>query len=362
MQYRWMLPLVILLLGASSNALSQKLDFEKQKHDFGMFSPDTRELTHAFTFTNRGGKPLKLKSVKASCGCTTPEWPRKPIEPGETGKIEVVYDATTSKGYFRKHVTVITENAGMHELTIEGEQSKPSRDQNRVKGFEVEQGKLAFKKGYVDFGHLPLGSRDTGYLTIYNSGKTQMRIVKLRNARYLQAPGLPRTIQPRQNTKLMLTFTTPHPMSAGPNTLGSNQGKATLLTNDRSQPYKDIGFKTSIYPPVKQKDQSKGTPTAKLLARDIDLGTVGGNNLIKTGTVLKNTGDAPLIIKGTDSKGCGCEAPVPDKKRLKPGEQTNLRITLNTSSYSGRLNKTLDIYTNDPENPYVSVNLRAYIE
>jgi len=34
-----------------------------------------------------------LCDVKTSCGCTIPEWPRKPVKPGAKGEIKVKYDA-----------------------------------------------------------------------------------------------------------------------------------------------------------------------------------------------------------------------------------------------------------------------------
>lgn len=359
--YRLMMLVVTLVMGAWIPASAQLITFEKEKHDFGRFSPDKTQLTHSFSFTNEGSRPVKLKDVKTSCGCTTPKWPRKPIEPGGKGHVKVVYDATTSNGYFRKKVTVVTSNSSVHELTIEGEQA-PKKTGNSVKGYKVEQGNLAFKKGFVEFGHIPLGGNDTGYLTIYNSGSEPMRLVKLRRTNLVQAPGLPRVIQPRQTTKVMLTYSSLKSMAGLNKNLGLKNGRGLMLTNDAKKPYKEFGYKTSIYPPVKKKATQKKTPAAKLNQKVIQLGTLGGNNIISTGATLKNVGDAPLIIKGTDSDGCGCEAPVPKKNRLKPGEQTTLSVKINTTAYTGRLNKALDIYTNDPNNPYLTLKLKGYVE
>ena len=42
-----------------------------------------------FTVTNTGKKPLIIENVSASCGCTTPKKPEKPIPPGKSDRIEV---------------------------------------------------------------------------------------------------------------------------------------------------------------------------------------------------------------------------------------------------------------------------------
>ena len=66
------------------------LKFDKMKHDFGKVKEDTDNKTF-FTVTNTGQNPLVIESVKASCGCTTPSKPEKPIAPGKSDKIEVVF-------------------------------------------------------------------------------------------------------------------------------------------------------------------------------------------------------------------------------------------------------------------------------
>ena len=58
-----------------------------------------------FKFTNTMKTPLVLSNVRASCGCTTPEWPKAPIAPGKTGVIKVVYN-TKITGTFAKTITV----------------------------------------------------------------------------------------------------------------------------------------------------------------------------------------------------------------------------------------------------------------
>ena len=66
------------------------LKFDKMKHDFGKVKEDTDNKTF-FTVTNTGQNPLVIESVKASCGCNTPSKPEKPIAPGKSDKIEVVF-------------------------------------------------------------------------------------------------------------------------------------------------------------------------------------------------------------------------------------------------------------------------------
>lgn len=78
---------------------------EKGIHDFGTITEgDTIE--HLFKFTNTGAYPLIINNITASCGCTTPEWPRDPIEPGEESSIKVRFNSRNKEGEQNKTVTV----------------------------------------------------------------------------------------------------------------------------------------------------------------------------------------------------------------------------------------------------------------
>jgi hypothetical protein len=59
----------------------------------------------AFTLKNTGDVPLLIKDISASCGCTVPEWDKKPVKPGDKTEIKVKVTPDNS-GYFRKTVTV----------------------------------------------------------------------------------------------------------------------------------------------------------------------------------------------------------------------------------------------------------------
>ena len=74
------------------------MTFEEEEYTFGEVIMGEK-VKHIFEFTNTGKSNLIIHSVKATCGCTVPKnWPKKPIAPGETGKIEVVYDSAIGGG------------------------------------------------------------------------------------------------------------------------------------------------------------------------------------------------------------------------------------------------------------------------
>jgi|SRR5688572_30632071 hypothetical protein len=94
--------------------------FNTEKHDFGKIKQGV-PVTYYFEITNISDKPLVVENASASCGCTVPEKPEKPISPGATAKIKVQYNAAAVQP-FNKDVYI--KLAGIEQpktLHISGE-------------------------------------------------------------------------------------------------------------------------------------------------------------------------------------------------------------------------------------------------
>lgn len=99
-----------------------KIKFVEETHDFGNIKEGT-QASYEFKFTNTGTAPLILESVQASCGCTTPEWSKEPIAPGQTGKVIATFNSSGRPGTFTKTITVKYNGAvetNTNYLTIKG--------------------------------------------------------------------------------------------------------------------------------------------------------------------------------------------------------------------------------------------------
>jgi hypothetical protein len=122
-QLKWIA--LVTLLALQSFAWAQgKIDglisFEKTTYSFGKIAKE-KPVTVEFTFSNPTNKPLIIEDATAECGCTKPEYPKKPVMPGQKGTIIVTYDAK-EPGVFTKKVTVKLVNvAETKVLTIQGE-------------------------------------------------------------------------------------------------------------------------------------------------------------------------------------------------------------------------------------------------
>ena len=79
--------------------------FADTTHDFGTINEgDT--VVYAYKFTNTGKNPLNIANAFGSCGCTVPYWPKKPIMPGKSEEVRVVFHSAGKEGYQKKIVTL----------------------------------------------------------------------------------------------------------------------------------------------------------------------------------------------------------------------------------------------------------------
>lgn len=74
-------------------------------YDFGTIT-EGEKVEYSYRFKNVGTNPLIIFNTSASCGCTVPEKPEKPVLPGEMGIIKVVFNSAGKKEHQSKDINV----------------------------------------------------------------------------------------------------------------------------------------------------------------------------------------------------------------------------------------------------------------
>jgi hypothetical protein len=119
-----------MLVGAlTAFAGEPRAEFTEVSHDFGTIKEDGGPVTHEFEFKNTGDAPLLIMYASASCGCTRPDYPKKPIEAGKKGVIKVTFLPENRPGEFNKTITVRTNSTKTKKVTL------------RIKGYVNPSGK-----------------------------------------------------------------------------------------------------------------------------------------------------------------------------------------------------------------------------
>ncbi len=74
-------------------------------YNFGTITEGAK-VEYSYRFKNTGNNPLVVFDAVTSCGCTVPEKPEKPVLPGETSYIKVVFNSAGKHGHNVKDITI----------------------------------------------------------------------------------------------------------------------------------------------------------------------------------------------------------------------------------------------------------------
>jgi mono/diheme cytochrome c family protein len=91
-----------------------------------------------------------------------------------------------------------------------------------------------------------------------------------------------------------------------------------------------------------------------------DLGKVDEGVEVHCQFKVANRGSSPLEIEDVKSS-CGCTFPVWKQKRLMPGESAILPVTVDTAMKQDKVEKTMDVISNDPLSGFVTLTVKLDI-
>ena len=91
-----------------------------------------------------------------------------------------------------------------------------------------------------------------------------------------------------------------------------------------------------------------------------DFGSVGKGQSARYEFKVLNTGDAPLEISDVHPS-CGCTTTGEWTRRIPPGGSGSIPIQLDTAQFTGPVNKTITVTSNDPNRPTIVLEINASI-
>jgi hypothetical protein len=91
-----------------------------------------------------------------------------------------------------------------------------------------------------------------------------------------------------------------------------------------------------------------------------DFGKIPPDGKVSHRFKVSNVGSAPLTIKSLIPS-CGCTATVMEKNLLLPGEETSIDAAFNPAGMRGAVQKSIQVISNDPTNPTVTLTFRAEV-
>lgn len=347
---------------AAPAAPQEIFQFSTLSHDFGDIKEDGGDASYSFKFVNNGKAPLLVTDVKASCGCTTPNWTKEKIAPGKDGFVAASFAPMYRPGPFEKFVTVKgrfddEKDERVVVLTIRGKVIP--RTKTIADFYPHKIGNLRFTTNHVGMGRLAPGKAATGSLGIYNEGTKPVKLVSYTTPEHIKHNLQPGTVlNPKDSVKVAVTFD-----AAKVNDWGFVYFQGTLATDDEQEKDKTIYASADI-----QDDFSKLTPDERANLAKINFtggmahnfGTIKSGSVVTHDFTFTNTGKSDLIIRKTQAS-CGCTATHPEKNVLKPGETSNIQVKFDTTGKQGKEQKTVTVITNDPDHTTLYLTIDADI-
>lgn len=344
-------------LFAATLLAQPRITSDKKTHNLGQISWKM-PVSVDYTISNTGNQPLVLNHITTSCACAVAEWTQTPIQPGETGKVTVAYDAKML-GRFNKSVGIYS-NATPHliYLNFVGEVVQKVTDYGNLKLYDYGNIRIDVKE--IDFPDTRRGERPQLNITVVNQSDQAYEPVLMHLPSYIDIKKEPEVLQKGEKGKITLTLDTDRLPDLG---LTQTSVYLSRFAGDKVSEESEIPVSAVLLPDLSgmTAEELKNPPVVHLSESEIDFSNeLARKSKVSRTVTLSNNGKSALQISklqvfnpavGVDLK----------KTVLNPGESTRLKITLHKKGLHKKKHLRILMITNDPKNPKVTININASV-
>lgn len=358
--------MLLFILHHAHAQIGEGLTFEQETHDFGEIDELGGPVEHKFTFTNSSENPVKITNVKASCGCTTPDWTKDEIAPGGQGFIQARYNPANRPGPFNKSLTITTNQGNEpYRLYIKGSvKPKPRTPED---DFPVVMGNIRVESQVINFGRmkvnldksLEMSLKREKKLAFYNASEESVSLTgEIVGPSHIALVNPDLTIPPKEEGEIILSYDTESFTD-----LGYRSDNIVIQTTDKTQSGKEFYVVATIeeyFPPMSAAEKEKA-PRLFIDTRFQDMGKIKPGEKVKAEYILTNNGKTELDIRQI-TPNCECIRFGIESNTIAPGESLPLIIEMDGETRPGIQQKAVTIYCNDPVNPTQMISIRARVE
>jgi len=346
----------LLTIGINAQTKTAAIAFNEISFNFGSIQESAGLQTHKFEFTNTGGEPLIIQNVSTSCGCTTPEWTKEPVMPGQKGFVSAAYNPVGRPGPFEKYITVQSNAATpVIKLTINGDVvAKPPTIEDEYKFLF---GNVRMNMNHLSFGTVFKGQTQVKEVGVINIS-TAPQTIKLENIpSNLSVKITPATLAPNQKGVIEITYN-----SSKKDDWGFVIDRMDIFVNGVTENANKLIVSANL-----EEDFSKVTeaeiakaPKISFASNTFDFGSIKQGESASYEYTFTNTGKSDLLIRKVTAA-CGCTAVITSANVIPAGSTGTIKTTFNSAGKTGTQNKTITVITNDPDSPKVILWVKGEI-
>ena len=297
------------------------ISLSSNSYDFGTVAQGTK-VTHEFEVKNTGNADLVIQRLSPSCGCTATQVASPIIKPGASEKVRVTFDTSGFMGDKTKSVVIASNDLNNPELSV------------TIKGQVLSS--FTIEPARVDFGEISPSSPPAA---------------RRKQVTFSVAEGSDLTISKGTSLSQYLV--------ASPVAEEGNRATVTIEIlptvplgefRDRIIFELDGGRRASVNVPVNA--SVKGD--LRLNPGTISFGVLEGQAPLERRIQFENKGRLPVSIQSITTSNPALSASM---VTVQPGRLGVLVVKVDPQRVSGDLKETVEVKTNHPTEPVLSVNV-----
>lgn len=349
---------ILFTICALTTSAQTELVFSPDEWDFGTILESDGRVSHTFTGTNITDKPMVILNIFSSCGCTVPEFSKKPIRAGEAVEVKVTYDPMNRPGAFIKDLTIYdSEQRKVGKLTVRGSVTPREKSLEELYPVPVADG-LRITDGLCAFAYLYHGRSTQSYIGFVNTSKTPLQLELLAVASSgLLTLDYPRKVAAGARGEINIEYNIPEQSPR----YGTVKDVLTFRINGRNASVPLVTHGIAVDNPALSNENF--APKAEFDKYILKFGVLKrASELQKLPLRITNTGGSTLIIRAIEMDG-GIGCTFRTDRSIEPKRSITGYITIDPAQQEyGPMSGNLTIITNDPARPMRKVRVTAIIE
>lgn len=304
---------------------------------------------------NLSNAAVTIKEVDTGCGCTTAEYSKGSIIPGNTAQVKLILDCK-QLGHFNRVVRIFdSASKDPAEVMISGQ--VVTKVENFTGEYPNKLGVLLTDIADLEFEDINKGQRSVQEIHIMNPTGQNVQPTALRLPPYLKAEMKPEILGPKQKGTMVFTLN-----SQELRDYGLTQSVIYLAKDpaDKVSAEKEISISAVLLPPVITKDDVSRpyAPKLSMSEKEVDMTMLQNKSKVKAEITITNDGRSNLEISKLQMFTTGLQVQL-GKTKIAPGESTKLKVTgIAKDLKKVRTRPRILMITNDPDNQKVVITIK----
>lgn len=339
------------------------IEFDRKTHDFGDILVSEGAVSCTFTFKNISSHPLVIHNVISSCGCTTPEWTREPVRPGESGFIKATFSNDQGPYPFDKTLTVyLSAKEPLDKpvvLRLRGVAHENRKELEEL--FETRLGPLGIRKTHVSIGYLNQGGAKSDNMQIANLSNNPVTVAAEEVSEGLEITVSPNPVPARSIARMTYTVDL---AKVKKEMWGRKSFTAKLTANGKVQ--KEIlsfsglikeGFEN------KTKQELARAASPEVEKSYFEFGDIRKGTVTEASFTIKNKGKEPLVLHTLEGQSKALTVLSSFPITIKPGDKAVVKVKYDSSKAadSSEVVEVLSAITNSPGKPILNLFITGNI-